>query len=92
VITTPSTVALDAALAGRAVALAVGGGSIYTPLHVLEGPGDWLAFAQSDNAMTAELDEFKRRVVVEGCAVDRIVERMCLDLGVQPQVSQAQPR
>lgn len=92
VITTPSTVALDAALAGRAVALAVGGGSIYTPLQVLEGPEDWLAFAQSDNAMAAELNDFKRRVVVEDGAVDRIVERMCRDLGVQSQVNLARPQ
>jgi hypothetical protein len=92
VITTPSTVALDAALADRPVALAVEGGSIYTPLQVLEGPGDWLTFAQSGNAMAAELIEFKRRVLVEGDAADRIVERMFRDIGVQPQVSPAHAR
>lgn len=92
VITTPSTVALDAALAGRKVALAVDGGSIYTPLQVLQGPGDWLTFAQSDTAMAAELNDFKRRVLVEGDAADRIVERMCRDIGAQPVVSPAHAR
>jgi hypothetical protein len=92
VITTPSTVVLDAALAQRPVALAVGGGTIYTPIQVLEGPGDWLAFARSESSMAAALSEFRRRVLVEGEAADRIVQRMCRDIGVQPKVSQSRAR
>lgn len=92
VITTPSTVVLDAALAQRPVALAVGGGTIYTPIQVLEGPGDWLAFARSESSMAAALNEFKRRVLVEGEAADRIVQRMCRDIGVQPKVSHSRAR
>jgi hypothetical protein len=92
VITTPSTVALDAALAGRPTALAADGGALYRPLQVLKTPGDWLAFACSDKPMASEIDEFKRRVLAEGPAAERIVKRMSRDLGLQPEVSPAQAR
>lgn len=45
VITTPSTVALDAASAGRPVALAFAGGPLYSGLPVLQSEADWLDFA-----------------------------------------------
>lgn len=92
VITTPSTVALDAALAGRPVALAADGGTLYTPLKVVNSPSDWLEFACSVNPMASGLEDFKRRVLVEGDASDRIVKRMSRDLGLQAVVSPAQPR
>jgi hypothetical protein len=92
VITTPSTVALDAALAGRPVALAVGGGSLYTPLEVINSPGDWLDFALSDAPMAGAIEDFKHRTLAEGDAADRIVKRMSRDLGQQTIVSPAQPR
>lgn len=92
VITTPSTIALDAALAGRPVALAADGGSLYTPLKVLNAPGDWLDFACSDNPTASGLDDFKRRVLADGDAAERIVRRMSRDLGLQPSVSPVQAR
>lgn len=91
VITTPSTVALDAALAGRPVALAAAGGTLYSPLKVLSSPSDWLDFAFSEDPMAGELDDFKRRTLVEGDAADRIVNRMRRDLGLQV-VDLAKPR
>jgi hypothetical protein len=90
VITTPSTVALDAALAGRPVALAADGGTLYTPLKVVNSPSDWLDFACSDKPMAGGLDDFKRRVLVVGDAANRIVDRMSRDLGLQSLVSPAQ--
>jgi hypothetical protein len=45
VITTPSTVAFDAASADRPVALAFDGGPLYSGLPVLQSDADWLDFA-----------------------------------------------
>jgi hypothetical protein len=45
VITTPSTVALDGAMAGRPVALFGQPGPAYAPLPVLGQAADWIAFA-----------------------------------------------
>jgi hypothetical protein len=92
VITTPSTIALDAALAGRPVALAADGGSLYRPLKVLASPPDWVEFACSDKPMSGAIEDFKHRVLVEGDAADRIVRRMSRDLGLESVVSPAQPR
>lgn len=76
VITTPSTVALDAALAGAPTALACPGGSLYAPLPVLQSPDDWVAFAASRLDDESSLDQFRARVLVKGDGVRPIVERM----------------
>lgn len=81
VITTPSTVALDAARAGRAVAV-VGQElvlPIYEPLPILRGSSDWSAFARSlDNrdAALARNELFLSRALLPGCAVHRILHHI----------------
>jgi hypothetical protein len=76
VITTPSTIALDAALAGRPVALAVAGGPPYRPLPVLESPTDWIAFAEELTPSVSGLDQFLAGVLVAGDGAPRIAERI----------------
>lgn len=80
VITTPSTVALDSALAGAPVALAAPGGGSYRPLPVLAGPKAWVAFASGEAYDRAVLDQFRSRVLVEGDGAPRIVARLGRDL------------
>ncbi len=80
VITTPSTVALDAAQLGRPTALAAAGGDPYRPLPVLSGPQDWVAFASAAESDGAALDQFLSRVLVAGDAAPRILERLGRDL------------
>ena len=80
VITTPSTVALDSALAGIPVALAVSGGGVYAPLPVLDAPGGWVAFASGEAYDLGLLDQFRSRVLVAGDGAPRIVERLGRDL------------
>jgi hypothetical protein len=79
VITTPSTIALDAAQAGRPVALAVSGGDAYAPLPVLTGPGDWVSFASGEAYDPRSLDQFLSRVLVAGDGAPRIIERLSRD-------------
>jgi hypothetical protein len=80
VITTPSTVALDSALAGIPVALAAPGGASYRPLPVLDGPDAWVAFASGEAYDPGVLDQFRSRVLVAGDGAPRIVERLGRDL------------
>ncbi len=80
VITTPSTIALDAALAGLPVALAVDGGSLYEPLPVLRTAHDWMAFATSGTETPLGLDQFRSRVLVDADAAPRMLERLRGDL------------
>ena len=80
VITTPSTVALDSALAGIPVALAAFGGASYRPLPVLDGPEAWVAFASGQAYDPGVLDQFRLRVLVAGDGAPRIVERLGRDL------------
>ncbi len=80
VITTPSTVALDSALAGIPVALAAPGGASYRPLPTLDGPAAWVAFASGEAYDRAVLDQFRSRVLVAGDGAPRIVERLGRDL------------
>ena len=80
VITTPSTIALDAALAGIPVAMAVPGGSVYEPLPVLRTAEDWVAFAGGGMDDPAALDQFRSRVLVDGDAAPRIAQRLRGDL------------
>ena len=80
VITTPSTVALDAAMAGAPVALAAPGGSIYDPLPLLRAPQDWIDFAAGARFDPMTLDQFLSHVLVGGDGAARIVERLSRDL------------
>jgi hypothetical protein len=80
VITTPSTVALDAAQAGRPVALAGDGGELYAPLPVLREPDDWPAFALALDDQSQALTAFLERVVQPGDAVVKILDRLRQDL------------
>ena len=80
VITTPSTAALDSALAGIPVALAASGGASYHPLPVLDGPDAWVAFASGAAYDPSVLDQFRSRVLVAGDGSLRIVERLGRDL------------
>lgn len=87
VITTPSTVALDAARAGRPVAVARYGLHLplYEPLPLLECAADWLAFLDgataNPRAFTGQLQYFCKRHVLEGDAVGRILDRISSDAG-----------
>ena len=80
VITTPSTIALDAALAGVQVAVATDGGAVYAPLQQVRTPQDWTVFASGRMDDPLALDQFRSRVLVEGDAAPRIVERLHGDL------------
>ena len=80
VITTPSTVALDAALAGKPTALGAAGGTVYDPLPVLKSSRDWVRFAAGGSFDTSALDRFSSRVLVSGDSAPRIVERLRQDL------------
>ena len=80
VITTPSTIALDAALAGVPVALGAPGGASYSPLPALADAEAWVAFASGAAYDPALLDRFRSRVLVEGDGAPRIVERLRRDL------------
>ena len=91
VITTPSTVALDAARAGKPVAV-VGYGldlSVYRPLPVLTGSEDWMAFLHNitdDGRKGVLLDqayEFVARTIHPGVAAANIVHKIEDDLRVQ---------
>ena len=80
VITTPSTIALDAALAGVPTALAVGGAAVYQPLPVLTTARDWVAFSRGDGFDPSALDQFRSRVLLAGDGAPRILDRLCRDL------------
>jgi glycosyltransferase involved in cell wall biosynthesis len=80
VVTTPSTVALDAARRGLPVAVFAGGLDLdnYAPLPLLQTPADWLAFVESalDAKARHELEKvsarFVDRVLIPGEAARRI--------------------
>ncbi len=86
VITTPSTVALDAALAGRRVAV-VGYDlelPLYHPLPILRCSDDWRAFVTADDGpmIKANAAFIRRSVIAAGAAaellqvlVDRLASR-----------------
>jgi hypothetical protein len=80
VITTPSTVALDAAQAGVPVALAADGGPLYAPLPQLRTEQDWIAFAGAEEGGPRGLDQFLSRVLLAGDGAARIAERLSRDL------------
>jgi hypothetical protein len=74
VITTPSTVVLDAAQTGRPVAMAGDGGPLYRPFPVLETADAWAAFGASADGQAAERRAFLDRVLVSGDAAGRIAQ------------------
>lgn len=75
VITTPSTVALDAALSGRAVALAFAGGPLYSGLRVLQTEADWLDFVADTDTTSARafLAPFRVDADPAGSVVDHLM-------------------
>ncbi|OWW02404.1 hypothetical protein ATY81_21800 [Rhizobium sp. R72] len=85
VITTPSTVALDAARAICPVAVAGYGIAlpIYEPLPILTDACTWLNFIDgvsvASTDLQSRLEEFRMRHVIEGDAVGRILDRIAAD-------------
>ena len=77
VITTPSTIALDAAQCGLPVALAFPGGPVLHGLPVLEGAPDWIDFALSP--LPDPVPDLVHRSVRPGNAIERIIA--CLAQG-----------
>ena len=79
-ITTPSTVALDAALAGKPVAVAAYGLSLstYSPLPFLHDVKDWNEFIAScgtgKNEMVSQILAFRDSSVLSGDAIPRILQ------------------
>jgi hypothetical protein len=88
VITTPSSVALDAAELDKPVAVAAYGLplSIYHPLPLLQTAADWLAFVDAAIAAAPHLAqaacEFRNRVRIEGSTVARIAALILEDVRV----------
>lgn len=92
-ITTPSTVAHDAARAARPVAVAGGDLAlpVLAPLPILRRPSDWLAFldgvlADGGAAALADGQLFLDRHMVPGPAGERILDRICDLLRSTPRV------
>jgi hypothetical protein len=90
VITTPSTVALDAARAGKPVAV-VGYGldlSLYQPLTIIEGGRGWEEFLRGiqdedeHRLLAGRSAEFVTRSICGGVAVQKILRKIAGDLGV----------
>jgi hypothetical protein len=72
VITTPSTVVLDAALLDRPVALALPGSPLLAGFPILEGPGAWPAFVREPDRQAALRQAFLATVLVPGDAAAAI--------------------
>jgi hypothetical protein len=89
VITTPSTVALDAARQGRPVAVVAYGLQFkeYDPLFLIRSTQDWCTLvAKARDAgrhdMLSLAEEFLRRSLIPGDATRRIVEHIIADVGL----------
>jgi hypothetical protein len=85
VITTPSTVALDAALAGKRTGVFLGDiadGSAYQPLTLLREASDWLTFidAAAAGGPVNGNAEFLARSIIPGDASPRILDVLCGDV------------
>lgn len=78
VITTPSTVALDAAQAGCPAAVAAYGidAGAYAPLTLLKNPEDWIRFLQDPDAERTKSAEFARASLISGDAAGRILSQI----------------
>jgi hypothetical protein len=90
VITTPSTVALDAARAGKPVAV-VGYDldlAAYHPLPILQNGVQWSAFVRElrdeggHRALTERSNEFVARTLCSGVAAHKILSRIAQDVGI----------
>lgn len=92
VVSTPSTVALDAARAGKPVAVA---GydldlPLYEPLPILRSGEDWRRFLrESDRAQLAELGRrFVERAIIPGDGAVRLLDHIAADvLGRRPRAT-----
>lgn len=80
VLTTPSTVALDAVQAGRRAALALSGGSAYRWLPVLADLNDWLGFADGPSEPGPPEAAFLAEQIQPGNAAEAVVRRIISDL------------
>jgi hypothetical protein len=89
IITTPSTVALDAARRGRPVAIAGYDLTLknYDPLPILRSRKDWESFmtqicnvADRNNQLTAVVSSFLRNALVPGDACRRILDYISNDI------------
>jgi hypothetical protein len=91
IVTTPSTIALDAARAGTPVAVALGDLpeqelAAYAPLPLLRGPRDWHDFVaaarspESRAGLASSAASFANAAFVPGDAAARVIDRIVLDL------------
>lgn len=72
VITTPSTIVLEAALMRRPLALAASGSPLFSQFPVLVEPSDWAAFAGAAADQSAVAEPFVQRVLLPGDAAERM--------------------
>ena len=82
-ITTPSTIALDAARAGCPVAVAAYGLSLpnFEPLPLLQHHSDWQALmAEPGQSLAQKSEQFARSRLMPGDAVGRIISQIAADL------------
>jgi glycosyltransferase involved in cell wall biosynthesis len=86
VITTPSTVALDAAELGVPVAMVAYGLQldVYRPLVQIQNAADWLAFIHSSQAEPGDVldknDAFRRRTRLDGDCIPRVTDLVVADM------------
>jgi hypothetical protein len=81
VVTTPSTIALDAAVAGRPVAIAAFGLDVryYDPLDRIENGADLISFVRREQPAETR-SAFVERVLVTGDAAARVVDLIASDI------------
>lgn len=95
VITSPSTVALDAAARGLPVAVVTGDldTETYAPLYAIEQMANWSAFIERvlDESQVPELkhlsERFVNRMVLQGDAAARIVDDLVCSTSLHSQVT-----
>lgn len=80
VITTPSTVVMDAMQLKRPIVLAVPGGPAYDGIQVLTEPGEWGAFARAPLDQCVAPAAFLRTNLLPGDGAPRIVAQIGSDL------------
>ena len=85
IIITPSTVALDAAMAGRPVALAFAGGPLYSGLPVLQSEADWLDFAAHTDTTSGEA--FLAPFRIDDDPAGSVVDHLMTTLALSPRVT-----
>ncbi len=85
VITTPSTVALDAAMAGRPAALAFDGGPLYSGLPVLQSDTDWLDFVADTDTTSGQT--FLAQFRVDPDPAGSVMDHLMTILALSPRVT-----